>query len=83
MTHRSRPSRRHFSPGALLLASVGVTQADIAERVGVTQQTVSGWLRPTAMPPGELLDAVENIAGAAIADQLARTLGVNRAEVTS
>jgi transcriptional regulator with XRE-family HTH domain len=83
MTHRSQRPRRYFSPGALLLASVGVTQADIAARLGVTQQTVSGWLRPTCTPPRALLDVVEDIAGVAIADQLARTLGVNRAEVVS
>ncbi|HEY4377324.1 MAG TPA: helix-turn-helix transcriptional regulator [Acidimicrobiales bacterium] len=42
----------------------GLVQADLAQRVGVTQQTVSKWINGETVPRAKLLPLIEEATGA-------------------
>ena len=47
---------------------LGMTAADLARRLGVTPQAVSGWLKGRATPTPETLRQLEDIAGIPMRD---------------
>jgi transcriptional regulator with XRE-family HTH domain len=47
---------------------LGMTAADLARKLGVTPQAVSGWLKGRATPTPETLRELEDIAGIPMRD---------------
>lgn len=60
-------TRRARSHGARQLAAKG-SQAELAEKVGVTQQAISGWLTGRCLPNSRHLLRIEKIYRIDIAD---------------
>lgn len=52
-----------------LRVAAGITQADLANRLGVKQSTVSMWESSEAYPRGEVLPKIADLLGCTI-DQL-------------
>jgi transcriptional regulator with XRE-family HTH domain len=57
--------------GARKLAQAGGTQQEKADRLGVKQQTVSGWLAAGVVPNGKQLLMIEREYGIPVGDWLA------------
>lgn len=64
-------SRRYrFAPGALLLAQHGVSQVEIADKIGVTPAAVSRYVGGKVRPHKQFYSVVSALAGADVADEL-------------
>lgn len=58
----ARSLRRILSPQQTL------TQKQLAEKLGVTQQAVSAWLRGGSRPDHRRMQAIESLLGVSVAD---------------
>lgn len=48
---------------AAALATKGITQAELGQRVGIVQSAVSAWVAGTAEPPRDTVWAIERVLG--------------------
>ena len=48
---------------AAVIAQIGITQKELAERFGVTQQTVSNWVNGVSEPSGSQLQELSRLSG--------------------
>jgi DNA-binding transcriptional regulator YdaS (Cro superfamily) len=60
---RRPPRTRIQAAVAVELARAGLSQADLAHRMGVRPTTLSGWLTGTSPAPAELAAAIEKALG--------------------
>ena len=67
---------RFPSPAALALAAAGVSQSQIAERIGSADATVSRQLSGTLRLQPETLAAIRQLAGVECANQIANIHGL-------
>lgn len=59
-----RPSRRAYMSAER--ARLGITQQELADRVGVSQQTISSWERGVTTPGPQRLSALAAVLGAQV-----------------
>jgi transcriptional regulator with XRE-family HTH domain len=48
---------------AAVIAQIGITQKELAERFGVTQQTVSNWVNCVSEPSASQLQELSRLSG--------------------
>lgn len=74
----SRTKGSRYSPGALALARVGITQGSIASRLGVSAVSVSRYLSGKLRPHPQLVAAIRTLGGPDLADEIANLLGIDQ-----
>jgi transcriptional regulator with XRE-family HTH domain len=70
------PRGPRMSPAALALARAGIPQRVLAERLGLSQQSITFYLSGQRRPCAGLLPAVRLVAGTEAADEIADLLGI-------
>lgn len=48
---------------AAVIAQIGITQKELAERLGVTPQTISNWVNGSTEPSGPQLQELSRLSG--------------------